>query len=364
MSSGPENISSPDQADNEDTPEAPKAKLDLVDEDRKPRKIRESLFDLSGYFAPSPGSTRPKYSNAIAKRILKKRRRAQKFEKQLALARRPSDETSEEDVSRPTTAQEAQAPAMGRMASLFAFIEQYPNAPALISKYLQTFFTAAILTGGFYVIYSVWSTIRADVDRASEDSAAEILADMAACAKNFVDNRCGGDSRLPALEAVCNNWELCMNRDPNSIRRAQVSAHTFATIINSFVEPISLKTIVCDPTHSLVPTNRNTQLLFGFTIVLSLVVTNTTLGFLRRSQDVQYHPMSSHPSASYMHTPAQPSHLAHYPGMGYGQENYPPQLGWSSGSNMWNGQRSIDYQPELKRHKSRSRSPAKRSAFQ
>jgi hypothetical protein len=134
---------------------------------------------------------------------------------------------------------------MGRLASLFSFIERYPNAPALITKYVQTFANAAILTFAFYVVYSVWSTIRADVDRASEDSAAEILAEMAACAKNYVDNRCGGNNRLPALETVCNNWELCMNRDPNSIRRAQVSAHTFAQIINSFVEPISLKTMVC-----------------------------------------------------------------------------------------------------------------------
>jgi hypothetical protein len=241
-------MSSPEQADNENTPEAPRAITDFASTTELPGNRRNSLFNFYGRFAPSAGrgdAARPKFSDAIVRRVHKKRRRAQKFEKQLALARRLSEDSSDEDISRPQRPNVAPPPQeMSRLASLFSFIERYPNAPALITKYVQTFANAAILTFAFYVVYSVWSTIRADVDRASEDSAAEILAEMAACAKNYVDNRCGGNNRLPALETVCSNWELCMNRDPNSIRRAQVSAHTFAQIINSFVEPISLKTMV------------------------------------------------------------------------------------------------------------------------
>jgi len=36
-----------------------------------------------------------------------------------------------------------------------------------------------------------------------------------------------------------------MNRDPNSVGRAKISAHTFAQIFNSFIEPISYKAMVC-----------------------------------------------------------------------------------------------------------------------
>lgn len=35
-----------------------------------------------------------------------------------------------------------------------------------------------------------------------------------------------------------------MNRDPAVVGRAKVSAETFAEIINSFVEPISYKTMI------------------------------------------------------------------------------------------------------------------------
>lgn len=36
----------------------------------------------------------------------------------------------------------------------------------------------------------------------------------------------------------------CMNRDPTEISRTKLSAETIAEIINSFVEPISYKTMI------------------------------------------------------------------------------------------------------------------------
>ena len=132
---------------------------------------------------------------------------------------------------------------MGWITGLFTFIHTYPDAPSIIAKYLQVFFNAVILGGCLYMFWSFYATIRADVDRASEDAMAEVLAEMATCSRNYIENRCAADTRLPALETVCSNWELCMNRDPKAVKRARLSAHTFAEIFNSFVEPISLKTM-------------------------------------------------------------------------------------------------------------------------
>lgn len=85
------------------------------------------------------------------------------------------------------------------------------------------------------------------MDRSREEVSADILAEMAACAKNYIENRCSGDDgkRLPALETVCNNWERCMNRDPAKVGRAKVSAQTLAEVFNGFIEPISFKAMVC-----------------------------------------------------------------------------------------------------------------------
>ena len=70
------------------------------------------------------------------------------------------------------------------------------------------------------------------------------MADMAVCAQQYQANNCEPERRAPALETICSNWEKCMKRDPNKVARAQVSAHTFAQIFNSFVEPISYKAML------------------------------------------------------------------------------------------------------------------------
>jgi hypothetical protein len=115
-------------------------------------------------------------------------------------------------------------------------------------------------------------------------------------------------------------------------------------------------------------TSLFSQLLFGGVIILSLVITNTTAAFVRRSQDVHLHPAPLHPSGSYMHpVPPQTPGMAHYapmPGIGYEGEGYDKQrqLSWSiSNNSMWkDGQQSIEYlgNPN-KRHRARSRSPEK-----
>jgi Di-sulfide bridge nucleocytoplasmic transport domain len=201
---------------------------------------------MYGRFAPARAEkSKMNHSNALVRRVHKKRKREQNLERQLMHARRSSEDTSEdESPQKERTNPIPPIHEVGYMRGLFTFIESFPDAPSLMTKYLQLFFNAAIVFGILYVVYSFWATIQADVNRASEDAAAETLAEMAACAKNYVDNRCAGDSRLPALETVCSNWELCMNRDPNSVKRAKLSAATFADIINGFFDSLSLRTIV------------------------------------------------------------------------------------------------------------------------
>src|SRR5438477_162722 len=76
----------------------------------------------------------------------------------------------------------------------------------------------------------------------------EILQEMAVCSKEYLENRCAPNTRVPAMEKACLAWEKCMNRDPTVVGRARVSAETFAEIVNSFIEPISYKTMVLSST--------------------------------------------------------------------------------------------------------------------
>ncbi|KIV90114.1 hypothetical protein PV10_07455 [Exophiala mesophila] len=342
FSSGPENSSPLAPTDNDDTPDGKPLPYEFKSSPVKEKK-RNSLFGFYGRFAPSPGrgEIRKPTSDAIAKRIHKKRRKAQKFDRQLVLGRRESaDDSDDEPLPSPTHDKKPPVQEVGWMTGLFTFLHTYPDAPSIIAKYLQVFFNAAILSACLYMLWSFYATIRADVDRASDDAMAEVLAEMATCSKNYIENRCAADTRLPALETVCTNWELCMNRDPSAVKRARLSAHTFAEIFNSFVEPISLKTM-----------------LFTITmVVVGLLVNNWTFTSFRRQQEsYAYRPASG----SYMHPGQQAANIGHFmasPGLPYGQQ---PFMGWHGERDE--GQQAIGYQRSpSKEHRSRSRSPEKK----
>lgn len=185
-----------------------------------------------------------RYPNAIERRVQKLRRR----DGHKPTARRKgSCETDDENdgvQSSTTNSAHTRPHGPGRVASLFAFIEKHPALPHILSFYAQLLLNVFLVFCFIYIIYSFWSTIRSDVDKKSEEAITDILAEMAVCAQNYRENRCEKESRAPALESVCNNWERCMNKDPRSVGRARVSAHTFAEIFNSFIEPISYKAMV------------------------------------------------------------------------------------------------------------------------
>lgn len=143
-----------------------------------------------------------------------------------------------------TRNQRAKLPNEHWLSSLFTSLESRPNLPAILSVYAQLslniFF--AILT--MYGVWTLWTTIRADVDKAAADAQALLSSEIQKCFRHYTENQCAPGLRLPALETTCHEWEICMNRDPNSVGRARVSAHTFAQILNSFIEPISYKAMV------------------------------------------------------------------------------------------------------------------------
>lgn len=251
VSSGAE--TSPENAGGEVTPEPLST---------KPAK-RNSLFNMYGRFAPSPGRGEiPKakdFSNVLVRRVHKRRRRDRGIDRHRNRVNDDSDQSGADEPPEPPSPSKSRPkpkPKQDRnyptyrdipvLSTLFTFLEAHPHAPRILSFYTQLAFNTSIVVLGLYLLVAFILTIWSDIKRESEKASADILAEMTLCAKNFVENRCGGEDgkRLPALEVVCDNWERCMNRDPQGVGRAKLSAHAIAEIVNSFVEPISYKTMV------------------------------------------------------------------------------------------------------------------------
>jgi len=71
----------------------------------------------------------------------------------------------------------------------------------------------------------------------------EAESDILLCDKHYHENRCSPQERVRELEKKCLSWEVCKARNPKDIGWSKISAETFAEILNSFVEPISYKTM-------------------------------------------------------------------------------------------------------------------------
>ncbi|ORY74141.1 Brl1/Brr6 domain-containing protein, partial [Protomyces lactucae-debilis] len=118
------------------------------------------------------------------------------------------------------------------------------DLPSIASGYLQLTFNLFLLLILLYFLVSFILTIQSDVNKKVEEYSAEILSEISQCSKEYLENRCSPDQRVPAMQSACQAWERCMERDPQKVGRARVSAETFAEIVNSFIEPISYKTMV------------------------------------------------------------------------------------------------------------------------
>lgn len=210
------------------------------------------------------------YSNALARRVEKRRRRDRELGRQIRVdSDDESDRPSSSEGRKSKTGKqgngktfEQKTSRISSFSEFFALLEAHPNVPSVLSWWAQLVVNLSLFSLFVYVLFAFVSAIRTEIEQAADEVSAGILAEMAACAKSYVDNRCGGGDRLPALESVCENWERCMNRDPAKVGRAKVTAETIAIIINSFIDPISWKAIVCSPARfSRTSTNGSTAML-------------------------------------------------------------------------------------------------------
>ncbi|KAG2172259.1 hypothetical protein INT43_004800 [Umbelopsis isabellina] len=151
------------------------------------------------------------------------------------------------------------------------------NAPQydyayIISGYIQTGFNLFIVLVMVYLAVQVILTIQRDVQQKVDEYSSAIVKEISVCAKLYYDNRCDPENRVPAMDESCRNWETCMDRDPDIVGRAKVSAETFAEIVNGFIDPISYKSML----FFLV-------LIFG-----SLIISNCAFGMYRSRHLHQY----------------------------------------------------------------------------
>ena len=64
------------------------------------------------------------------------------------------------------------------------------------------------------------------------------------CSSMYIQNKCHPETRIPAIESLCNEWQKCMLRDPKEVGRLKVGAETLAEVLNKLVDPLSYKAML------------------------------------------------------------------------------------------------------------------------
>lgn len=125
------------------------------------------------------------------------------------------------------------------MAGLHA---QPSDLPFRLLGYVQVGFNGALAVLGIYLLVIFFLTVQRDVEYRVAEYSMEIVQDIAQCNLLYKTNLCA-QGLVPAMAAQCAAWETCMNRDPSKVGRAKVTMEVIGEVVNSFVEPISWKTL-------------------------------------------------------------------------------------------------------------------------
>ncbi|KAJ3242096.1 hypothetical protein HDU81_007850 [Chytriomyces hyalinus] len=116
--------------------------------------------------------------------------------------------------------------------------------PYIIMGYLRLAFTLFTMALSVYFIVQFILTVKHDLDMKAVEYSSEIIQQVHDCSKLYLANKCSPpESRLPAMQQMCSEWELCMTRDPHEVGRLKVGAEAVAEVLNRLFEPLSIKTM-------------------------------------------------------------------------------------------------------------------------
>ncbi len=224
-----------------DTPE-----LDQTDdfgrETVTPATANRKLFTKPGSTVRNRTPGRGQVPRGNRDKVRKRRRQAGDRDVGSVRSRLPHDSADSDSDFEEADPKKARPRDGGFISRMFTTIRDHPSVPLILSWWVQLGINVFIVSLCMWAIWGFISMMRADIAHATNAARSKLLGEMETCAHEYTKNRCAPKaSRMPALGMLCDEWEACMNQDPASVMRVQISAKNVAEIINEFVGVMSLK---------------------------------------------------------------------------------------------------------------------------
>ena len=145
-------------------------------------------------------------------------------------------------------------------------ISPIERIPYLLMSYLQMLINFIASLYGIYLVYCLFQTINTDIKSKVEQQQTNLMISIESCRRSYYQNGCDDkDNLVPLLVSKCQKFEKCMKQDPYKLSNISImSAEIIGMIINSLIEPLSLKFY-----------------LFMLGFILIIFACNFTFGYIR-----------------------------------------------------------------------------------
>ncbi|CCD23660.1 Brr6p NDAI_0B06290 [Naumovozyma dairenensis CBS 421] len=126
-------------------------------------------------------------------------------------------------------------------------IPRNDNDPTVWAEYFQLAFNVLVASITLFLFIKFLYMVNRDVDSKVQMLILSDIYKIEKCKHDYEMNQCDLKTRVPALEDQCNEWFHCFQ--PNSTVNVTGSssilwAQTLAEVVNAFVEPISIRTLL------------------------------------------------------------------------------------------------------------------------
>ncbi|KAI1422746.1 hypothetical protein F5Y12DRAFT_761583 [Xylaria sp. FL1777] len=157
-----------------------------------------------------------------------------------------SDYESDDSTFQPNKPQHEQKKRRkdGWFGGFLATIQRHPYAPSILGYWLGFGFNVVCMTGTVWMGWAIIAGLREDFATARAAVRSEIYDEIEKCRTSFINNKCAPIAqRLPAMFQLCEQWDACINQNPDHLKKIQLGAKNIVEIINEIVDSMSYKTI-------------------------------------------------------------------------------------------------------------------------
>ncbi|RCK62585.1 Nucleus export protein BRL1 [Candida viswanathii] len=115
--------------------------------------------------------------------------------------------------------------------------------PYMLMSYLQLIINFVASLYAVYLFYYLFRTISMDIRSKISQQQTNLMISIEACRRSYYQNGCDdAENLVPLLVSKCQKFERCMKQDPYKLSNVSLmSAEIIGMIINSLIEPLSLK---------------------------------------------------------------------------------------------------------------------------